>query len=99
MAKKKTDARRYAINIADLTHDEIRIPVQMLVGPVTHSRNIVKAGPDIDEVAVVLECDEARAESICDFMATAGLERGCPVRCYSEGSRGAWRELRRKGGR
>jgi hypothetical protein len=87
----------YAINIADLLHDELRLPARMMIDPVTGPTKTLVWGKkgEIDTMAILLETDAKRALAICEFLQCAGRERGILVRCYSEGPRGGWKELRR----
>jgi hypothetical protein len=88
----------YAVNVADLSLDGVAFRAQLLLSPdVVPTRRIVKCGPNLDDGAVVLECDDQRAEAICEVLNT---ER--PVRCYVQGARGGWSRLKleaRKGAR
>jgi hypothetical protein len=78
---------RYAVNVADLTYDEVRVPAQLLVGPLTKNREQAKTGPNLDDISVVLETDdEKRAQGVCSV-----LNANRPVRCYVEGKRGGWK--------
>jgi len=53
----------YAINIYDLTRDEIL--AQWLIGPLVENRIVVDCEPDlIDGRAVLLECDPERAAAV-----------------------------------
>ena len=79
----------YAVNIGDLTAIEPLFIAEMVVGPVTIGKLIVHTSKKtIDSGAVVLECDDERAEAI---IGTLNLKAF--VRAYKKGTRGAWRRM------
>ena len=87
-------AAMYAVNIYDLTMMH-KMPVALLLGPVTESQRIITVNPKrLDESAVVLECDNKRAEAIIVMLATVlSTKARYPCRVYRQGKRGGWRKL------
>lgn len=76
---------QYAVNIADLIHEEVRLPASLLVIPVAPSRQIVIAERGwVDGTAIVLECDEVRAVAI------ATLLRKKLIRVYKSKTGKSW---------
>lgn len=79
----------YAVNLADMTQTAVVTAAQMLVQPVAVP-DLVKVGPNPDDMAVALNCDEQRAKAICAILNS----KRTLVRCYVQGSRGGWTRLR-----
>jgi len=86
----------YAINIADLTAlPQARSVVSpMLLAPVTPHRIIVQAEPGrVDSGAVLLECDDARAEAIIHILRQKQPQKNL-LRCYRRRGRGrTWQRV------
>ena len=86
--------RRIALNVADLTRNDALI-MQCLVGPhVSSSADTVNCGPNLDDDAVVLTCDETQAKAIVDVLRIKDRNaKRYATRAYSEGPRGGWRKI------
>ncbi len=86
---------RYAVNLADLSTFKQRgdIGVEFLVVPVIQSGLTVEINKRrVDGVAVILDCDEERAEAVVAVLRKK-LARNV-LRCYkSKTGRGGWRPI------
>lgn len=85
---------RYAVNVCDLTYDDIRFAAQLLLTPevLGDPRTYINADGNVDGGAVVLICEEKRAKAICQVLQKKVIEgQGRRVRCYAEGPRGGWK--------
>jgi len=98
---------RYAVNICDLTelmpkHSGAFNPVTLLMQDFMdeHSPRTEPQGGRWDAVGVVLDGpatrDEGRVEALVELLQTVMGPRkmGRRVRCYREGPRGGWSEIR-----
>lgn len=84
----------YALNIADLLHPEMTIPVSMMVNPVCPNRERVNVGSNLDDSALVLECGEDQGKAIVEFITSQAKRRSVHVRAYQRGPRGGWKAIR-----
>jgi len=88
---------QYAVNLADLTFREVEMAVRLLLSPVCPNKLVVDAEKKrVDGAALVLECEEERAQAICEVLQTLvyprkGL-RG--PRCYESKTGKSWRKVR-----
>lgn len=81
---------KYAVNIADLTKDNI---VKLfLVLPVCQNKLTVNIAKDrLDETAVILECDEIRAKAIVDVIRSKYHKN--LFRCYESKTGKSWKRI------
>lgn len=82
---------KYAINVADLTKDDILR--QFLVLPACQNKLTVNVVKDrLDETAVILECDETRAKTIIDVIRSKYHKN--LFMCYeSKSGKGGWKRI------
>ena len=86
----------YAINVCDSYRPELQTPMQFMVGPVVPNRTRIRPNKNaIDTDAVLLECSDSQALAICEFMQKAAKDRGLLLRCYTQGPKGGWKEMKR----
>lgn len=86
---------RFAVNICDCTYDNVQTMAALMMTPVTPKRIIVRGEKGrVDSDAVVLECEEKRAKAICQVLRMKTIQNGRKVRCYVEGARGGWRDVK-----
>jgi len=90
-----TEQIEYAVNLADLSRSEMQFIAGILLGPVIKGRNCVDAEPGrADGAAVVLECEQERAEAIIDTLRTGFKARAWPKpRAYKSKNGGKWRRV------
>jgi len=81
---------RYAVNVADMAYPDVAALASIALGPFVAKREVVSCGAAIDNMAVVLECDEKRAKALCEVLNMKGRK----IRCYAEGPRGGWSRLK-----
>jgi len=92
---------RYAINVCDLTYDDIRLAAQLLLTPevLGDPETYINADGHVDGGAVVLICEEKRAKAICQVLQRKVIEgQRRRVRCYADG-KGGWKSFGRGKGR
>jgi len=71
--------KTYAINLADLMYPDRTLMAQILIAPV--SREVVRLSKDeLDSEAVILNCDEERAQAIVDVIRLKYKRH--ELRCY-----------------
>ena len=88
----------YAVNICDMTAfvgpDEPLNIFALLLNPVTPGRVMVKANPKyLDEGAILLECDEERAEAICLILRRKFPEKWKMRLYHSKTGKGGWKRI------
>jgi hypothetical protein len=92
-AKMLSNEENYAVNILDMTDNVFDAgPLNMaglMVSPVTtHRRTVEISSKNVDEIGVVLECDDERAKAIIYL-----LNKHTLVRAYKRGPRGGWSRI------
>ena len=86
---------RLALNIADLTRFDSIIR-QCMITPVLSNDNgsVVVVGPNMDDSAIILNCDDKRGRAVIEFLRMAdGKAKRYLTRAYVEGPRGGWRKV------
>ena len=86
---------RLALNIADLTRFD-PIVRQCMIAPVLSNDNgaVVNVGPNMDDSAIILNCDDKRGRAVIEFLRMAdGKAKRYLTRAYVEGPRGGWRKV------
>jgi len=82
----------YAVNIFDLTRDDKKYLGPILIAPVVPNKIEVKVGKNVDELALLLECDAQRAAAICLVIRMKWPKH--LIRCYqSKTGKGGWKKI------
>ncbi len=84
----------YAVNIADMTYQKLSMFVPLLIQPIAPGKNIIIAGPNVDDMALILECEDDRAAAVVDITKRMAYECSLNVRCYKKEA-DKWVELPR----
>lgn len=89
---------KYAINLADLTAyvqeaEKGYSPVMAMIGPVL-DKHYVSVGKNLDDNAVLLNCDEERAEAITQVVRDIWKIPKHKLRMYgSRTGKGGWKKI------
>lgn len=84
---------KIAVNVADLTRHN-GLVTQLLVGPHATRWELTDCGPNLDDGALVLECEEMQARAIVDVLRIKDLRvKQYATRAYSQGPRGGWSKI------
>ena len=86
----------YAVNVAAITQPGTSLWLSLLLAPVTEGRRLVynvEQEGSIDNVGIVLECDEERAEAIVQVIRLK-FPKPYQLRCYySKTGNGGWKRV------
>ena len=84
-----------ALNIADLTRYDSIITSMMIAPHITQQQTVDPQPQNIDGDCVVLQCEDAQARAIVEFLRASVDTRlkQYAIRAYSKGPRGGWRKV------